>query len=124
MLTRRYYQENSYRLCHGIAETAPKDSYFIDSLRDSEWSIEFETLMRNRLVMGALRYGKLHASGKPPYDRVTSCKRRLDLYAQTGNLEYLVDAANMCLLEFEEGVHPLRHWESIDDGEHATIKNI
>jgi hypothetical protein len=35
-----------------------------------------------------------------------------------------VDAANMCLLEFEEGVHPLRHWESIDDGEHATIKNI
>jgi hypothetical protein len=124
MRDRAYYDKNRYRLSQGIAEMVDSGDYLIDQLRDSEWSIEFETLMRNRLVMGALRYGKLHASGKPPYDRVTSCKRRLDLYAQTGNLEYLVDAANMCLLEFEESVHPLRHWESIDDGEHVTIKNL
>jgi hypothetical protein len=31
----------------------------------------------------------------------------------------LVDVANLCLLEFEEGEHPRRHWQPTDDGEHV-----
>lgn len=38
----------------------------LTDLERSEWSPRFERLMRNRLVMGALRYGLIHAPGKRP----------------------------------------------------------
>lgn len=85
----------------------------------SEWSNKFETLMRNRLIMGAYRYGVLNNMNKPTYNRVESMINRLRKYEQTGNTEFLVDVANLCMLEFEEGVHPNKHFSSIDDGEHV-----
>jgi len=91
----------------------------LEELRQTEWSPEFERLMRNRLLMGAFRYGCLGASAKHQYDRVASARRRLDQYEATGNLEHLVDVANLCLVEFEEGDHPRRHFRASDDGEHA-----
>lgn len=74
--------------------------------------------MRHRLIMGGLRYGRIHEE-KPKYDRISSAISRLNKYSKTGNLEFLVDVANLCLLEFEEGNHPNKHFNSIDDGEHV-----
>ena len=93
----------------------------IAALRRTEWSAEFESLMRNRMVQGAFRYGRLGAKGKPHYDRLMEIRRRLERYEDTGNLECLVDAANVALLEFVEGRHPDRHFASVDDGEHAGV---
>ena len=92
-----------------------------ESLRRSEWSTEFENRMRNRLIMGAIRYGKLGWWRKPKYDRVASIIKRLELYRQTGNREYLVDCANLALVEYVEGNHPKKHFKSADDdGVHVT----
>jgi len=91
----------------------------LDALLQSEWSAEFEQRMRNRLVMGALRYGRMGDRDKPTYDRISSIIRRLQAYRATGNLEHLVDAACLLMLEFVEGLHPLRHWGPGDDGEHT-----
>ncbi len=88
-------------------------------LLESEWSTEFEQRMRNRLVMGALRYGRMGERNKPKYDRISSVIRRLQAYRVTGNLEHLVDAACLLMLEFVEGLHPRRHWGPGDDGEHT-----
>jgi len=96
--------------------TAPS----LDELWQSEWSACFERAMRHRLVMGALRHGVIGAAGKPDYDRVTEAIRRLCEYRRTGNLEFLVDAANFCLLEFVESRHPQRHWAPSDDAEHCV----
>ena len=93
---------------------APVAKYRLADLEKSEWSQEFETLMRNRLLMGALRYGLLGSKKKANYDRVGSIQKRIALYAQTGNTELLVDAANLCLLEFVDGSHPLKHFHAID----------
>ena len=102
----------------------PEPKYLkYDDLERSEWSPDFERYMRNRLIMGALRYGLLHAPGKPKYDRIGSIIRRLETYQKDGNLEHLVDAANLCLMEFEEGDHPLKHFRAHDDGEHARVAN-
>ena len=91
------------------------------ALYASEWSPRFEELMRNRLVMGGMRYGLLHAPGKKHYDRVASIRKRAQLYAESGNLEHLVDCANECLLEFEESRHPARHFGAADgDGAYHT----
>ena len=62
---------------------------------DGQWHAQFELLMRNRLKMGALRYGLnfCNAAGKPQYDRTQSAIKRLELYRETGNDELLVDVA-------------------------------
>lgn len=91
---------------------------FVDLVK-SEWSSGFERLMRNRLIAGAYRYGKLNEPLKHDYDRVSSIKKRLVLYENDGNTEHLVDIANLCLCEFVEGKHPLKHFKSVDDGEHT-----
>lgn len=90
-------------------------------LARTEWSHRFERLMRNRLVIGAMRYGLLHAPGKKRWDRVAGMQKRLRQYQDTGNLEYLVDVANLALLEFEEGQHPNKHFGAAQDGDHSCM---
>lgn len=106
------YHYNSARLDYAI-------------LTSTEWSPRFETAMRNRLIMGAIRYGRMHSQGKTKRDRVRSAITRLMLYAKDGNQEHLVDAANECLLEFEEPMfheqHVL-HFSAKDDGYHTPEK--
>lgn len=100
----------------GLAER-PKAKYSLKSLEKTEWSPEFEQLMRNRLVMGALRYGLLadkKIKGKK-WDLIEPIRKKVELYEETGNTEYLVDAANYCLLAFECDNHPLKHFKALDD---------
>ena len=96
--------------------------YNVKDLYKSEWSPIFEQFCHNRLVMGALRYGRLYEPNKLDYDRIGSIEKRLNLYRKTGNTEFLIDIANLCMLEFGEGKHPLKHFNSIDDGEHVKEK--
>ena len=94
----------------------------LSELRKTEWSSDFEQLMRNRLLMGAFRYGPIREGNKGKYDYIDSIRKRLEKYEQTGNTEYLVDIANCCLLCHEYGEHPNKHFHSIDDGEHVQVK--
>ena len=96
----------------------------LSELFNSEWSDEFERYMRNRLVFGAFRYGRLGDSNKLQWDRIGAARERLAEYEKTGNLEFLVDIANFMLLEFVEGKHPNRHFESTEDTEKVRSKGI
>lgn len=87
-----------------------------DALRASQWSLEFENLMRNRLCMGALRYGLFNSPNKPYYNMLDSIQKRLDLYRADGNDEHLVDIANLAMCEFLEGKHPRKHFAARDEG--------
>lgn len=89
-------------------------------LRETEWCPEFERLRSNRLVMGAFRYGRLGAAGKPAYDRIECAANRLHKYQVDLNAEHLVDVANMMMLEFVEGTH--NGVIATDDGEHTKTK--
>lgn len=130
MRDKRFYVEQAWRWKCGLPEEEErpkKEVVDLEKLKKTEWSNKFEQLMRNRLLMGALRYGKMahtpeELAKKPTYDRVDSCLRRLEKYKQTGNKEYLVDVANLCLLEFVECKHPLGHFQAIDDTpEHQRV---
>jgi len=95
----------------------------LDELRRTEWSLEFENLMRNRLIMGGFRYGLFaehQARGKNGYDNIGSAIQRLQEYQKTGNMEHLVDAANLCMKEFLVGDHPNKHWDAADDKNHTA----
>jgi len=74
-------------------------------LRETEWSEKFEQFMRNRLIMGSFRYGTLEEKKKIRYDYIGYIFTKLKSYKETGNLEALVDVANLCLLEFINPSH-------------------
>ena len=121
-LTITDFFHNAWRWKCGLPEKTTTIYPDLDTLKKSEWSVHFEQLMRNRLIMGAMRYGGIHAKGKPKYDRVASINRRLKQYQSTGNKEILVDVANMCLLEFEECDHTNAHFHAIDNATHPDEK--
>lgn len=80
---------------------------------------EFELLRRNRLIQGWFRYR--HDFNKPSgeFDAIESAIGRLKSYQKTGNQEYLVDAANLCAIEFALPTQEHHYFESGHDGEHA-----
>ena len=109
-------------LLSSLGMTLPRRVPDLPELRRGQWSAKFEQLQRHRLIMGAFRYGLLdeqRATGGNGYDNVGSLIKRAEAYQATGNLEYLVDVANLAMVEFEVGSHPTRHFVVIDDGEHT-----
>jgi hypothetical protein len=120
-MDRSFFLSNLWRWKCGLPEEVQEEET-IDGLYKSEWSATFEGLMRNRLVMGRFRYAPMRDHRKPQYARVMSIQKRLNLYKVTGNLEHLVDCANLCLLEFVEGEYAGKHFSSVDDGIHMGVK--
>jgi hypothetical protein len=115
----KWFLQDAWRNAAGKPEVWRDEPKTLEHLAKTQWSAKFEQYMRNRLIMGALRYGKLHEPGKPKYNRVASAIKRLAAYQQTGNKEHLIDVANLMLLEFEECHHPFAHFNSVDDGQHT-----
>ena len=91
----------------------------LEVLLQTQWSERYEKACRYRLIMGGIRYGFLRGKNKKQYDRISAAIQRLNEYRLTGNDELLVDVSNFCMLEFEEGNHPLKHFNSVDDGQHV-----
>ena len=119
-----FFADNLWRWKTGIPERNSMDrlepgTVDIENMGITEWDVEFEQLMKNRLLMGAMRYGKMRQDKKIQYNRVSSTIKRLNKYRADGNKEHLVDAANLCLMEFVECHHPKAHFSAIDDGEHT-----
>ena len=94
----------------------PNVTASFESLRETEWSEEFETLRRNRLVLGAFRHGRIGDENKARFDRVSSSIDRLNLYKLDHNAEHLLDVANLAMLEFVEGENT---FNAHDDSEHT-----
>lgn len=88
-------------------------------LKATQWSPAFERHMRDRLLMGRFRYGDMSDPAKGKYKNIESAIKRLQRYLEDGNQELLVDAANLCLIEFVHPNHANPHFTSEDDGEHA-----
>ena len=106
------------RTAHGppVQRSAPPPALPELRAHNDRMGAEFRQLRDNRLLVGAYRYGITGAPGKPKYDRVSMILKRLQAYKDGGNLEHLVDIANLAELEFIEGDHPLRHFHSQDQG--------
>jgi len=96
----------------------------LNELQVGQWNHEFEMLMRNRLVMGAFRYGLFSEQRHARHDNLASIAAHAGEYQRTGNAEHLVDIANLALVEFTLPSHPDSHFESIDDGGHHARKLV
>ena len=69
------------------------------------FSEEFVNLMKNRIVCSHAKYGDITTTKRDtryPRNELKNAEYRIKKYKKTGNLEYLVDAANFLMLEFME----------------------
>lgn len=106
----------------GIFEPLPKLTMadLEKEVDEKVWCKEFFVLMRNRLLMGRLRYGP--KKSKSNYDYVEAIESKLKLYKETGNDELMVDIGNYSMLQFSHGTHPNKHFSALDDSTHAKKK--
>lgn len=81
----------------------------------SEFSAEFVDYMRNRMEVSYHKYGAVKDAYPHKVDAVASLKDRLEKYAETGNTEWLVDAANFAMIEFMHPRHAHAHFQGTDD---------
>lgn len=86
-------------------------------------NLDFMQKMANRMMQAIGKYEPA-IPNKEVADRgnhVKSARDRIDLYEKTGNTEWLVDAANSCMIEFTHPQHPNAHFRSTSSGESPGI---
>ena len=91
---------------------------------DSEFSDRFVGLMKNRMRVSFYKYGLVADAYPSKVNAIKSLQQRLDKYAETGNTEYLVDAANFAMIEFMRPAHPTAFFKATDsDGSPGRVDN-
>ena len=90
-----------------------------------QFSDDFVRKMKARVFVGFHRYGqsKVYAENNK-YDIMETIKARLKLYADTGNQEHLVDAANFIMIEYMYPQHPNAHFESVEEEDPAKRAGV
>lgn len=112
-------KRNAWRWKCGLPdEEAPPQAPSLKEIEKSQWNPKFEKLRKNRMIMGFFRYGGIRGN-KKKYANIESAILRLKKYQETGNSEFLVDASNLCMIEFTQENHPKFHFNSVDDGIHT-----
>lgn len=101
-------------------------SYLIDfdPLLKTEYSEKFDEIRKGLVLQSYYKYGKASrnfVSGN--VDAIGSLKRCIAKFEETGNLEYLADAANYCMFRymFPQGKEFFKH---TDSGESAGIDGM
>lgn len=69
------------------------------------------------MIVSFCKYGPIKQGFPHKINAIDSLKQRLEKYQQTGNLEFVVDAANFCLIEFLCPSHPKPFFKGTDSDE-------
>jgi hypothetical protein len=80
----------------------------------SQVSPEFLLGMAARMAMSFENYGDVSEAYPAKFDALACAELRLVKYQQTGNTEYLMDAANFIMIEFMLPRHPNAHFKAED----------
>jgi hypothetical protein len=83
----------------------------------SEFSEQFVEGMRARMAMSFYKYGPIRDAYPHKVSALESLRRRLEKYEQTGNTEWLIDAANFAMIEFMLPSHRDAHFRPTDAAE-------
>lgn len=86
----------------------------IEKILSTEFSEPFVQGMRDRMVVSFYKYGAVKDGFPDKVNAITSLTDRLRKYAETGNTEFLIDAANFAMIEFMHPAHPNAFFEGTD----------
>ena len=92
-----------------------------DILR-TEFSEDFVQKMKNRMLVSYHKYGPIKQNaGAGLVAIIASLEKRLALYKDTGNTEWLVDVANFCQIEYQYPQHPNAHFRATSSAESPGV---
>ena len=74
--------------------------YPSDKIPDTEHSEPFLRGMMDRMLVSFFKYGRVADAFPHRVNALDSLQARLAKYQETGNTEYLIDAANFAMIEF------------------------
>lgn len=80
-------------------------------LPPTEFSNDFVAKMQNRMAVSFHKYGPVAEAYPRKIDALKSLRDRLRKYEETGNTEWLVDAANFAMIEFMHPGHESAHFQ-------------
>lgn len=90
-----------------------------------DWSERFIELMMNRVQVSHFKYGSVRKNYRTGnIDALATLQRCVDKYRETGNTEYLADAANYLMFEFMFPQVPGASFKGTDSKESAGIVGI
>lgn len=124
-----FFFDNLWRWKLGLPEIK-EDNYHpygkakdLQEIPNCQYSDDFTKGMNARMVMGYFRYGdKSNPMQRKTFNYIKSIEKRLERYKQEGNLEQLMDIANICRMEFEHPQHPNAHFKPTDDTYHTPAE--
>lgn len=88
-----------------------------------QYSLSFLQGMVNRMLVSFHKYGPVHLAVRNGVDCLASCKQRLAKYEETGNTEYLMDAANYAMMEYMYPSHPQAHFDAESRSPGRTLRS-
>ena len=90
----------------------------IDEILKTEYSLPFDEIRKNMMIMSYYKYGKMSVNYKTEktIKAIESLEKRLERYKETGNTEFLADIANFAMIEFMFPQHPKAHYKQTDSG--------
>lgn len=92
---------------------------------DKEYSSKFDELRKNRVEMSFYKYGPADINfGRGYVNALESHEMCIKKYLETGNTEYLCDAANYIMFEFMYPKAENAHFKATDSSESAGIYGI
>lgn len=83
----------------------------------SEFSEKFVQAMKDRMAVSYAKYGPVKDAYPHKVSAIQSLDKRIEKYYETGNTEWLVDAANFLMIEFMFPSLPNAHFEGTDSKE-------
>lgn len=87
-----------------------------------EYSEEFDKLRKNRVEMSFYKYGAARKNfGTGNVKAIPTMELCIRKYRETGNREYLLDAANYLMFEYMYPQHPKAHFRATSSEESAGI---
>ena len=89
----------------------------------SEDSPKFHERMRQAMALSFHKYGPVKTAYPHKVNAIASLEKRLQLYKETGNADYLVDVANFAMIEFMLPAHEQFHDKPTDGGEGRTWRS-
>jgi hypothetical protein len=101
-----------------------KNSNISDKL-EKEYSSEFDEKRKNRVFTSFYKYGSAEKNYKRGnIQALPTMQLCIEKYNQTGNTEYLADAANYIMFEYMYPQHPNAHFTATDSNGSAGIVGI
>lgn len=83
----------------------------------TEVSEAFIQGMRDRMAMSFFKYGAVREAYPHKVNALESLRKRPERYEETGNTEWLMDAANFAMIEYMCPSHKRAHYKPTDSAE-------